>query len=200
MEIEFEKLKNGSYKPRIHPNGFIQLDITENIRLHVWPKENLIKDNIRLPMHDHTFGFDSFVMNGSIGNKIFDITKDQNGTYNLYTVMPYVAIKKEGILEKSDGCYSLHETKQFWTNAGESYHMDPFVFHESQLKQDAEIAVTAIKILPFDKNMSARVLCPINETPIQSFQRDSIDQDTLWNYIEKGLSESIYKKLPDGWL
>ena len=38
-----DRLKATGLRPRLHPNGFIQFDVTPNgdIRFHVWPDEKL---------------------------------------------------------------------------------------------------------------------------------------------------------------
>ncbi len=198
MEITIDWLRKLSNKPRLHPNGFIQLDIADGVRLHVWPQENLAKISVQVPIHDHVYGFDSFIMCGQMGNTIYDIEIDPNGEYNLYQTTSYAAVKKELPLEQVNNYrYALKTIKEFWTSAGEIYHMNPFIFHESHTR---ELTATVIRITSFDKTKPVRVLCPIGVKPDNSFKRDSVDQTILWGYIEKALKISPYKNLPEGWL
>jgi hypothetical protein len=197
MELDFQKLQQGSYVPRIHPNGFIQLDIAPGFRLHVWTEEKLAQPSVTVSMHDHTFGFDSFVLLGQIGNCIYDIEPSEQGAFHLYQVMPYIVAEKETPFLLTDGKYNLKKIQEFWTIAGKSYHMNPFVFHETKTKG---LAVTVIKVGEFDKTKSARVLCPIDKKPDNFFKRDTVSQEVLWGYIERALTQAQYRKLPDNWI
>lgn len=42
-------------KPRVHPNGFIQLDISETDRLHVWHPSLPYRQKTFSPVHNHIF-------------------------------------------------------------------------------------------------------------------------------------------------
>ncbi len=195
MKLTYEELRQSGNIPRIHPNGFIQLDLEKNLRLHVWPTERLIAPAVDLPLHDHTFGFNSFVVKGSLGNIIYDIERSDAGAYHLYHVMPYAATGTSSPLQKQEGAYDIRKTNEFWIDAGHAYHMDPFIFHETAIK---EPSVTVIRIIPFDTSRPARVLCPATETPGPAFKRDAIAPDILWEYIKEALETSPHTTLPEG--
>lgn len=197
MEISFKKLKDSPYRPRIHPNGFIQLDISDNLRLHVWVKEPLAKRKVDTPIHDHPFGFDSFVIYGQIGNVIYDVLPSTNGTYNVYQVMPYTTIREDAPLERDKSSYELQRTKEFWTNEGERYHLEPYVFHETKI---SDLSATIIRVAPFDSRIPARVLCHSSMSPDRLFDRYAVDQSVLWGVIEEVLDHAHYKgflRIPD---
>ncbi len=54
------------YSPRVHANGFIQIDITPAVRLHIWGDARIPKQKVPTPIHDHAFAFTSRVLVGSL--------------------------------------------------------------------------------------------------------------------------------------
>ena len=58
-------------KPRVHPNGFIQLDLNQDasMRLHVWPDESeghVPCQETKTTIHDHKFDMQSMIVYGSL--------------------------------------------------------------------------------------------------------------------------------------
>jgi hypothetical protein len=54
-------LKERGVRPRVHGNGFIQVDLTADTRLHVWGDKRIPRQNVYTPIHDHVFGFESTI-------------------------------------------------------------------------------------------------------------------------------------------
>ena len=47
-------------RPRVHPNGFIQLDISPRKRFHIWAHPDIPqsgREDKEEDIHDHVFGF-----------------------------------------------------------------------------------------------------------------------------------------------
>lgn len=68
MEMNYGELLNTlaglravGERPRVHGNGFIQLDVTPRTRLHFWSPE-IPRQKVATPIHDHVFGFVSYVI------------------------------------------------------------------------------------------------------------------------------------------
>src|SRR5882672_5609107 len=80
----YEELRQQPRRPRLHPNGFIQLDLTEDLskRLHVWPDEPLQAQLTRHPIHDHSFDMKSEILAGCLANLIYEF---QPSEYNYQT-------------------------------------------------------------------------------------------------------------------
>ena len=61
------ELKERGISPRVHGNGFIQVDLTHDTRLHVWGDKRIPRQNTYTPIHDHVFGFKSHLVVKSSG-------------------------------------------------------------------------------------------------------------------------------------
>ena len=58
-------IKDKGLIPRLHGNGFIQLDLNGKDRLHVWHPD-LPKQEFPTPIHDHKFSFKSHILYGEL--------------------------------------------------------------------------------------------------------------------------------------
>jgi hypothetical protein len=48
----YDELRDSDNYPRVHGNGFIQLDLPDGKRLHVWD-EDIPRQKVNTSMHDH---------------------------------------------------------------------------------------------------------------------------------------------------
>ena len=83
MRFSYDDLRALKNKPRLHHNGFVQLDLPNRVRLHVWPEHPPKRPNVLGMIHDHVYGFDSEILRGSIQNLIYEFDHDSNGEYQL---------------------------------------------------------------------------------------------------------------------
>ena len=184
--MDYAYLRALGTKPRMHPNGFIQLDLAENKRLHVWPDPPLKTVDVETPMHDHTFSFTSTVLVGALRHKIYLPFESQEGEYRLYTVYPYRAQDKETPFVALDGKrYDMRMISELVIRPGETYAFPAFEFHSSH---PIGLTATIIRVDPFDKTLQARVTCKHDRTP-QFFKRDAIGEEMLWAEIKKVFPE-----------
>ncbi len=56
--------------PRVHGNGFIQLDLTDRTRLHVW-HPSVPRQKVATQIHDHVFSFESCCIVGRLINVVY---------------------------------------------------------------------------------------------------------------------------------
>ena len=70
--------------PRQHGNGFFQLDLYNEYRLHVWDPAYPLPQKVATPIHDHRFAFESLVLYGTQKHVTYNITI----TYNSRIVTP----------------------------------------------------------------------------------------------------------------
>lgn len=167
--------------PRIHGNGFIQVDLDELHRLHLW--------DVRIPrqrtdssFHDHAFGFDSKTLVGTLVNvnvhPRFNTNRRVrsgggwgNPTHNLYQVVRDPGTEETKLKSMRKRC---------WFEAGpalvvgirDGYHMEPGQFHASF---HLGTTVTYIKkdlTKPQYLGGLARVACRIGERPDNSWVRE----------------------------
>lgn len=167
--------------PRVHGNGFIQLDLTPTKRLHIWGHPDIPKQKTATPIHDHAFGFESRVLMGSLRNDRYEWQPSPGGDYEVHIV---------NVRDREDT--TLHGTGEYGflrymgTEVfvpGDYYVMRPGELHESK---PGEMAVSIIeKTGPTlsQGGPTPRVFVKRGKKPDNSFHRYSMDATQLWAII-----------------
>lgn len=115
--------QRGSGNPRIHPNGFIQLDLTEveedwhrshkkghsgsNKRLHIWNPPGIILPHQETynEVHDHVFDMHSTVVYGTLWQVLYEFHAKQKELYKIKQT-------DEEVLEIDPHVFVTHEKYQ----------------------------------------------------------------------------------------
>lgn len=183
LRRDLEALRAAGAAPRLHPNGFIQVDLSPDPRAHVWPEAALPTADPYCPIHDHTYGFFSLVTRGSVRNIDLEAIAHEAGEYRLWEIKQWADERRTPtprfIDDKRYALRPLSDKRHF---AGTMYGMRPFVFHYS----DAEPgSVTIIKILPSEPGRAARIAAQLGDEPDNRFERDvpMERQAGLWDQI-----------------
>ena len=189
--INLKEVRARGSKPRVHGNGFIQLDLTERSRLHIWGDHRIPKQKVPTPIHDHVFGFESTVIVGRVINVVYAVEAREHGDYRVY--VPKIRVHEDTILEPTSMqvvADPIHVDMTDWQSSSRKYGIIPGEFHETVapdgpaatiiIKDDDTQAQGNDKVLP-------RVLCPITQEPDNEFNRYDADEDLLWRIIEQTL-------------
>jgi len=183
LRRDLELLRAAGAAPRLHPNGFIQVDLTVDTRVHVWPKEELPRADPYCPIHDHTYGFSSLVVAGSVRNIDLEPVVHEGGGYRLWEIKQWADERRTPMpVFIDDERYAFRHPSDRRLFAGSMYEMRPFVFHYS----DAESGtVTIIRIHPSAPGRTARIAAPLGTEPDSRFERDVTPerQAELWDMI-----------------
>jgi hypothetical protein len=128
--------------PRVHANGFIQIDISPAVRLHVWGDPRIPRQQNRTPIHDHAFSFTSRVLIGTLNQRTFHVDPRQPEAdfapeQQLY--IPHVARVEHGentVLESYASAVAVVVEESRYISAaddgeGAVYSMKRGEFHES---------------------------------------------------------------------
>ena len=166
--IEFISYQN-------HPLGFKYFKLGnissfEELRLHVWVNTYEKHDN-NLQIHDHSFDFESIVINGAINNKKYKVLKIENSEGYIYDVK--FRNEKSRLINNIDNC-SINQTKSDNIKSGEFYFMRSDEFHESINTKD--LTITLLKIIK-SGNKIARVFSPKKLRTLSSFERSTLPQE-----------------------
>lgn len=174
------------YRPRVHPNGFLQLNLVEsgNTRLHIWHPD-LPKQVTRTAIHDHIFDMDSTVKKGTLGQVEIHYSLEHNGNPTAEIYMARYSAKSDSKLEPTGVLVHEGSYRTVYIGAGESYTQSAFTFHESVPKTD--IVVTVMTKARVFESHQPRVLVPIGEKPDNSFRREEASEQFLWNIIEESV-------------
>src|SRR5579863_4541316 len=182
--LEFRKLLQAGRSPRMHPNGFIQLDLNEehSLRLHVWPLIELPdRQKTNHPIHDHSFDMTSTVLTGKLTNEILVFDTADEG----YREFRGVKIGlEETVLEPTDNYGGIFVAKREHIPAGRSYRIPARTFHNNVAE-----GLTATLMTKWDgEPYNPRILVPMGVEPDNEFRREQLDPKILWEQIELALA------------
>lgn len=172
-------------EPRVHPNGFIQLDLNDTHRLHVWHPSLPYRQKTYHPIHDHVFGFTSKIFSGRITNVQYDVVADSlNGTH--YMAQARSTGPEETILigAPQPSYYDLRPHDGATFQAGEQYEFPAFQFHEILFNEPSLTIIRKHTITMYEGNpRSPTVMVPRGVCPDNDFCRKDVDTDFLWELI-----------------
>lgn len=181
--VEQQRL-NGT-RPRVHPNGFLQLNLTDkgDARLHIWHPE-LPAQKTYTGIHDHIFDMGSSVVKGRLWQvrQRFDLQHRGEPTDEIYMAQ-YVA-KSQSTLGPTGVLVARLPEEPALVYAGQDYTQPAFTFHESRPETDVVVTLMT-KAQTYKGN--PRVLVPIGAEPDNSFQREDVDAEFLWRIIEESV-------------
>lgn len=198
-------------QPRVHPNGFIQLDLEPveatwekkrghsgaNRRLHIWnpPGIALPHQGTVNEIHDHVFDMRSTVVKGNLRQQLycFIVGRDGkltpargqgwHGKYELYRAV--YDQKSSSRLEPTGVTGIVECYHEFTIYEGESYTQPAFTFHDSDPGDNCVVTIMEKERIHVG---DASVLCPVDTPPDNSFDRaTAADIALLWSAIEGSL-------------
>lgn len=190
--------------PRIHPNGFIQLDL-EDVpaswaashqkghsgaarRLHIWnpPDIELPRQDTVHEIHDHVFAMNSTVVKGVLWQRRyeFNVGGMNTPTHQLYRA---VYAKNSDSRLEALGVYGIPKlVERYAVEQGSNYTQPSSTFHDTETPMGLVVTVmtkTAIEA------QQAHVLIPRNMEPDNEFDRASAaEPEYLWNAIKVSLA------------
>jgi hypothetical protein len=202
--------EDGGGNIRIHPNGFIQLDLqpTEeswrashhgghsgaNLRLHIWnpPGFKLPRQGTINEVHTHVFDMHSSVVRGKMEQHIYTfaygsewhIHRHNNPPFKLYRAV-YGAASANSRLEYTGLMGALIEDFHWGVHQGQTYTQPAFTFHDS----DARDCVVTVMEKTQVHEGDAYVLVPEGIVPDNDFDRaTAAPEDYLWGAVVAALA------------
>jgi hypothetical protein len=176
--------------PRVHGNGFIQLDLDEDHRLHVWGDKRIPRQLVSSPIHDHVFGFRSEVVVGRLVNCVYRADwVGKNGRFHRYQAQPNPDNSHDCKLARIPDAKAnvLNPLYVQSKSAGEFYVMEPFTFHET-FAPEPTVTIMKKHGKTLAQNPTGRrptVLVPVGKEPSNEFNRGDFDPEFLWTIIEE---------------
>lgn len=202
-------------QPRVHPNGFIQLDLKPpaderwhegkqaghsgaDLRLHVWNPPGIVlphQDTVN-EIHDHVFDMFSTVVRGTLVQSLYEfiIGGIDPGSWTPYPLDHelYRAVydkNSSSRLEQLGVIGHLRRVVSYpITSAARhpEYMQKAFTLHDSD--GGDETVVTLMQKQAVHEGIPT-VVCPIGEPPDNDFDRaTAAPQDLLWEAIERSLA------------
>lgn len=181
--------------PRLHPNGFIQLDLDAagEMRLHVWPAQPLPiqGQKTKHPIHDHNFDMESAIFRGALRNILYqahELTRLEDDVdfpvYRLHSAEMVGAT--DTVLKPINhrSCAVLQTSAEDF-QAGDCYSMSKAVLHESLA---VGLTATLVTKLRADPTYRPRVAVPVGITPDNDYRRAASEGDkVLWHVIGRAI-------------
>ncbi|RWO06344.1 MAG: hypothetical protein EOS07_22155 [Mesorhizobium sp.] len=178
--MTFDDIRAEGTGIRVHGNGFIQIDLPNARRLHVWGHPAIPRQVVSTQIHDHRFDFYSFVLRGTMVNVVYRVrTIDhQEPSHTVYT--PQARAGEDTVLVPYGPPVKLYPSKAEAILAGDSYRMRAGEVHETFVNQP-----TATLMLKGDVGeMPVRVFCPVGKKPDNDFVRHEVmGEDDLWQIV-----------------
>jgi hypothetical protein len=193
--------------PRVHPNGFIQLDLETPVeaatghsgasrRLHVWnpPGLDLPSQARRSPIHDHVFDMESTVIVGQLRQIVYDaslapvVFRESGPCWTHEVCLANYSQASKSTLEPtgvfitaiSDPSYAVYER--------ETYTQAACTFHDTLVHGPCLTIMTKTKVY---EGRPARVLIELGQKPDNDFVRsEALTPDTIYAAIERTLEDA----------
>ena len=179
-------------QPRVHGNGFLQLDLTSDgkNRLHIWDEE-LPSQTVRSSIHDHVFELRSKILCGNLIHIEFDTTPLEKDYMEPFAFDVYRAERLEGtnntVLNFTGDTVLLKERKRLDLTRGDEYVFPAFELHDTEYEGTTMTIMNKRYATLKEDYGNPRVLVPSGMSPDNEFDREGFDQDLLWHVIEKAI-------------
>lgn len=193
------------HQPRVHGNGFIQLDLSDTARLHIWGHPDIPQQKTNTPIHDHMFAFSSLILRGAMTNAEYDIQWDGKEAFGdpkdlrdlRYELTPSrfptthtiykaeVRDRQDTILKPTD--YAVHlRAKSITTyTAGQSYTMEVGQIHESVVTGPTATIILKRGRTLAQGSASPSIFVPVGLEPDNGFHRYALPAERLWQIIHE---------------
>lgn len=185
MSVELDQItelcRADGIRPRVHGNGFIQLDLTERKRLHVWGDPRIPRQKIPSTIHNHTFSFRSKILIGQLVHREINLIESRNGAYEIYQ-----AVCNEGEdtrLDKRVGRVAAIIIKEQVLRKGDTYTFQAKEYHETVAPWLCVSVIDKDGPTLAQGGPNPNVLVPFGLEPDNTFNRNQLHPDILWKII-----------------
>jgi hypothetical protein len=181
-----DDLRQRDHVPRFHGNGFAQLYLTPNKRLHVWNPALPATREHNATVHDHIWDMQSRVLHGKLTNIVYDMIWEASGNTTFHYVNQDAVRAGTGdFYEPSNGTYTMWEEARQELPAGSQYSLLARRFHQS-------VATRAVSLMTKgpDKMGRPRIISPVGEVPTNAFDpATQPSEEKLWAVIASALDD-----------
>lgn len=179
----YADLRASGREPRLHGNGFAQIDVSKDARLHVWSPALPPAQAVRTPIHDHTFDFRSHLLTGFVVHTVYRQAPGEG--HRIYVPVPNVGHDTRLVPADEPSC-DLHPCSRLEVWDG-WYDFGAGIFHTTDSRGEAATLMvkTRLGVTP-----RARVACPAHLEPDNAFNRHEVDLDAVWEAIRGAMARA----------
>lgn len=183
MTLSYSELRASGKKPRVHGNGFLQLDLNDagTKRLHIF-SDDLPCQEVATPIHDHVFDMRSEVIYGTLIHEELATWDAAVGTHRIYRAQQEKGTQNT-ILVPDKGTVYLQVEQKLILGTGSIYTFRAWHLHQTEHKGFTATLMEKYNNPPKGYGRP-RVLVPIGQKPDNDFHRDGFDEEFLWSFVE----------------
>lgn len=172
--------------PRLHPNGFIQLDLGRTRRLHIWPDPKLPAQQSLNPIHDHAFSFTSTCILGRLLNVeyVFDTLIGSETAYATHVLWraEQKPDSEDTLLVPLPIYGRVRALGTTHSAAGETYSFEPRRLHDSV---PVGLTATVMEKREVLSDYRPVIVVKVGAKPDNRYSRYAIGPKVLWAWIDK---------------
>lgn len=182
-----ELISNTEFKPRFHGNGFTQLYLNKDQRLHVWhPDLPALRDHNAM-IHNHRFLLKSKILSGKIEHITYDVLNDPfYQTHNIVMIEGASKSREANFVHK--GTARLDEKHRYVLAAGSEYNFKAGLFHTSTPVTDIAVTLMTKENDPSVGWASLATLIGTIEPTHAFTPATQPSEEKLWSVINEALN------------
>lgn len=186
IKIDLGALRASGRRPRVHGNGFLQLDLDPGRRLHVWGHPAVPRQEVSTAIHNHRFNFESTILVGRVFNLVYtaEVVHGDAITHSAYKPVTRDGEDTE-LVPCSVPCgagLKVYLNHVQVLNPGQTYMMMGSVFHETTSDRPSATVMTKLGSCP--QVEVPWVLVPAGMTPDNEFHRDRVMSEVdMWSVL-----------------
>lgn len=183
--ITFAHLQEIGTDPRVHGNGFIQVNVFDNERINFFGHPAIPRQSVASPVHSHRFGFWSEVFRGRLVNAryYFNEIGPDGHTHRAYRLgrvegeenTSLIATKRTGALM----CFDVQLIQPTAFGSG-TYRISAGAYHETFAN---EPTITHQRKMP-NTDLDPLVFVPYGREPSNEWTRKELSEKQIWEIIE----------------
>lgn len=194
VPLQIDVLRALGHAPRLHPNGFIALDLDATHKLHVWLETPIRVRREAARIHDHVFAFVSRILAGVLNDVRYRIEAAPDGTHRVWLTpckkgRCHVQESRNGLVLGGGPPVRAHPTAAIAWSAGQTYEFPKETLHDSVPQG---FVATLLRITDFGDAPSARILFPdgVEPGPYDRTPADVRELRLAWEAIERACLEA----------
>lgn len=173
-------------KITLHGLGFIQVQLTENTRLHVWhpelPRRRCFEHS---KVHNHRWGFRSRVLVGRLKDRRFEFEPSSNGNHMRYEHGSARGTCGGRGWEPVERGMLIEHCPRILHAGGSSYHTSAYDYHTSEPMDDGIVVTLLDKEYTNDRPASS--ICRLDIEPETDFDRYQLAPVSLMAIVSHAL-------------
>ena len=174
-------------RPYENSNGSIQVDLSSNMCLCVWPFMSM-EQKWSAPIYNLTYGFVGHVLKGSFTNVVYEPVEDKAGRYQLFKTV--VTVGQDPHLQSMGVLVNMREVSRMSYYPGLHYTLPAKTWHTYH-RHEHTITILEKTEPPWAEDGSLSMIAlPVGGEPDILFNKYSKSPEELWKVISEVLSKT----------